>query len=51
MDITTTRSSTNKSTWCVLTKEWMMENSQKKEWWLKKREPTKHKKIEQMGKA
>jgi hypothetical protein len=44
------RSLTSKSTWCVFTKEWMMDNSHKKEWWLKNGEPTKHKKTNQMGK-
>lgn len=35
----------------VCSPEWMMDNIHKKEWWLKKGELTKHKKIEQMGKT
>jgi hypothetical protein len=44
------RGSTNEFPWCMSTKKWMMNNSPKEEWWLKRRELVEHKRTKQRGK-
>lgn len=44
------RGSTNEFPWRVSTKKWMMNNSPKEEWWLKRRELVGHKRTKQRGK-